>query len=93
VQGGFADIGAFLQAVVTDFADCGRLGPMRMVISQRAYHGRTRDFGVRREKLGLELFQVEECFGWLRTIRAIAEGSASWNLQGGMGLHVRGSSL
>jgi hypothetical protein len=25
--------------------------------------------------------------------RAVAEGSASWNLQGGLGLHLRGSSL
>ena len=25
--------------------------------------------------------------------RAIAEGSASWNLQGGMGLHLRGRGL
>jgi len=25
--------------------------------------------------------------------RAVAEGSASWNLQGGMGLHLRGRGL
>jgi len=25
--------------------------------------------------------------------RAVAEGSASWNLQGGMGFHLRGSRL
>ncbi len=27
------------------------------------------------------------------TVRAIAEGSASWNLQGGMGLHLRSRGL
>ena len=26
--------------------------------------------------------RVEECFGWLEDDRAVAQGSASWNLQG-----------
>lgn len=37
--------------------------------------------------------RVEECFGWLKTIALFAEGSASWNLQSGMGLHLRGCGL
>jgi hypothetical protein len=31
--------------------------------------------------------------GWLKTIAFVAEGSAPWNLQGGMDLYLRGSRL
>jgi hypothetical protein len=37
--------------------------------------------------------RIEECFGWLKDDRLVAKGSASWSLQGGMGLHLCGGCL
>src|SRR5271167_4686048 len=39
VQGGFVDVGALLQAIVTALADRRRLGALRMVFPERAHHG------------------------------------------------------
>src|SRR5580693_8565584 len=57
MQGGFAYVQTVLQAVVTRLADCSRLGALNTMFRQGADGSRTASFGVRREKLGFELFQ------------------------------------